>query len=100
MAATSSRSRDVSISSAPRVTLKGTSSPPVATALSRLLGLEGRLVARHAVDDLLLGLDGVDPDADAHPLARLEILVVLEEVRDLARRDLRQVTRRLHIAVK
>src|SRR5512134_4061067 len=33
---------------------------------------------------------GADPAAHAHPLARLEILVMLEEVGDLLRLDLRQ----------
>src|SRR5690606_16680844 len=42
-------------------------------------------------DDQLLGVVGTVPAADLDPLARLEVLVVLEEVLDLLEGDLRQI---------
>ena len=43
------------------------------------------------LDDHLLGVGRVMPAVDLDPFAGLEILVVLEEMRDLVERDLRQV---------
>ena len=49
------------------------------------------LGALDRLDDQPLGLGRIAPAGDLHPLARLEVLVVLEEVLDLVERDLRQV---------
>ena len=79
--------------------------------LPLVLGLGGRggglrgaalraLEPRNAFDDLALRLLGLDPDTHANPLAGLEVLVVLEEMGDLTRRDFRQVARRLHVVVE
>src|SRR5204862_6555983 len=67
---------------------------------SKLRGAIFRLVARDAFDDLVLGFLGTDPARHAHPLAGLEILVMLEEMRDLSRRDLGQVARRFNRPVE
>ena len=48
---------------------------------------------RDAVPDLLLRLLGADPGRYPHPLARLEVLVVAEEVGDLLEHHARQVAR-------
>src|SRR5258705_3868637 len=48
-----------------------------------------------AVDDFLFRFLGAYPTAEADPLAGFEILVVLEEVRDLRELNLRQTARRL-----
>ena len=53
-----------------------------------------------AVDDHALGLLGPHPVHDGDPLALLQILVVLEEVRDLRGGGFRQVARRLYGAIQ
>src|SRR6185437_10854009 len=39
-------------------------------------------MTRNALEDLALRFVGTDPAGETHPFARLEVLVVLEEVRD------------------
>src|SRR5690242_6421468 len=63
-------------------------------ARSTSLLLFRRPVTLDAVENLALRFLGTDPAGQAHPLARLEILVMLEEMRDLRELDLRQVARR------
>ena len=46
-----------------------------------------RLAALDRLDDHLPGARRVVPAGDLHPFAGLEILVVLEEMRDLVERD-------------
>src|SRR4051794_18829810 len=46
-----------------------------------------RLGPLDRLDDQPLGFVGIAPARDLHPLARLEVLVVLEEVLDLVERD-------------
>src|ERR1700682_5149241 len=61
----------------------------------------GRLdgpIARDAGQNLGLGLLG--PHPSTNPLARFEVLVVLEKMRDLPRGDLRQVAWRLDRAIQ
>jgi hypothetical protein len=48
----------------------------------RLLAFRGRVVARDRLQDDLLRFLGAAPAVELHPLALLEILVVLEEVAD------------------
>src|SRR6202171_2027884 len=67
------------------------------------LGLGGRLggpIARDAGDNLGLGLLSPHPGRNPNPLARFEVLVVLEKMRDLPSGDLRQVARRLERAIQ
>ncbi|EGE56063.1 hypothetical protein RHECNPAF_750022 [Rhizobium etli CNPAF512] len=59
----------------------------------RLLGtLDG-------LEDKRAGFAGIAPAEDLHPLAGLQILVVLEEVLDLLQRDLRKVRIILHLLI-
>src|SRR6185437_5792057 len=57
-------------------------------------------VAADAGEDLALRLLRTDPAREAHPLARLAVLVVLEEMRDLRQLDFGQVARRPDRAVE
>src|ERR1700682_2320464 len=63
-------------------------------------GRLGGAVARDAGQNLGLGLLGPHPGRNPNPLARFEVLVVLEKMRDLPRGDLRQVARRLDRAIQ
>src|SRR5256712_3789262 len=58
-----------------------------------------RLEALRAIDDLAARRIGVLPALDLHPLALLEILVVLEEVHDAIERELRQIAHLAHLAI-
>src|SRR5436190_20534768 len=69
-------------------------------ASQRLVGRLLRPIARNAGDDLRLGFLRADPGGNPHPFARLQILVMLEKMRDLPRRDLGQVPRRLDGSIK
>ncbi len=62
------------------------------TSLTRILPLA---IALDAVDDFPLGVLRPDPSGKAHPFARLEVLVVLEEMRDLRQLDLGKIARRV-----
>src|ERR1700680_2268490 len=57
-------------------------------------------ITRDAGKNFGLGSLGSDPGRNPDPLARLEILVVLEEMRDLPGGDLRQIARRLDCAIE
>src|SRR6185312_16566548 len=56
--------------------------------------------AGDAVGDEFEGALCIDPLADAGPFAGLQILIVLEEVRDLLEQDLRQVRVGVHAVIK
>ena len=62
-----------------------------AQASARITSLTGfpLAIALDAVDDFPLGVLRPDPAGEPHPLARLEVLVVLEEMRDLRERGSR-----------
>src|SRR5437773_4761893 len=75
-------------------------------ALPLPIGSEGRtflwrqrLEALRALDDLAARRLGVLPALDLHPLALLEILIVLEEVHDALERHLGQIAHFAHLAV-
>src|ERR1700682_1200940 len=57
-------------------------------------------IARDAGQNLGLGLLGPHPGRNPTPLARFEVLVVLEKMRDLPRGDLWQVAGRLDRALQ
>src|SRR5437764_5965887 len=61
---------------------------------ARLGRSSGRPVPRHAADDLRFRVLGPDPARHPHPLAGLEILVMLEEVRYLPGRQIGEIANR------
>src|SRR5579872_4769165 len=65
-----------------------------------LLLLQRFLVALDALDDALHRVLGAVPAVDLDPLALLQILVVLEEVRDLVADQGGQGAHRLHVLVQ
>ena len=56
--------------------------------------------AANTIDDHALGLFRADPVHDGDPLALLQVLVVLEEVRNLLRQNDRQVQVALHARIE
>ena len=59
----------------------------------------GGLLACNGLADQALCIIGIEPVADADPFARLQILVVFEEMLDLLQGDIRQVGEIVHLVV-
>src|SRR4029079_19615049 len=94
-----SRRRPVSMVAASRVAAPGA---PVSTRAWFVPGVIGACSLLRSLDggaDHRLGFGGLAPALHLHPLAGLQVLVVLEEVLHLLQRDLRQVGVVAHVLV-